>query len=122
MPWRLSVSPREFGVAEQRSNPGEEDEGGCQAEGVLSTSVCHRGGDRRRLVDETVLVSEEEMCGAIRLLVSEVRVIAEGAGAAPTAAAAKMDLKGKKVAAMVSGRNLTAEHLKIILAGGVPKP
>ena len=41
---------------------------------------------------------------------------------AATAAAAKMDLKGKKVAAMVSGRNLTAEHLRLILSGGVPKP
>ncbi len=75
-----------------------------------------------RLVDETFLVGEEEMCEAIRLLISEVHVIAEGAGAAPTAAAAKMDLKGKKVAAMVSGRNLTAEHLRLILSGGVPKP
>ena len=52
----------------------------------------------RRYVDEIVTVSEEEMCDAIRLLVSEVHVIAEGAGAAPTAAAMKMDLKGKRVA------------------------
>ena len=44
------------------------------------------------------------------------------AGAAPTAAAQKMDLRGKKVAAILSGRNLTAAHLKIILAGGVPPP
>jgi threonine dehydratase len=73
-------------------------------------------------VDEVVLVSEEEMCGAIRLLVSEVRVIAEGAGAASTAAAMKMDLKGKTVAAMLSGRNLTAANLQTILLGGVPQP
>lgn len=79
-------------------------------------------GMMRRLVDETVLVSEEEMCEAIRLLIFEVRIIAEGAGAAPTAAAMKMDLKGKTVAAMVSGRNLTSEHLKLILSGGTPKP
>lgn len=79
-------------------------------------------GMMRRLVDETILVSEEEICAAIRLLVSDVRVIAEGAGAAPTAAAQKMDLRGKKVAAILSGRNLTAAHLKIILAGGVPPP
>ena len=79
-------------------------------------------GMMRRLVDETVLVSEEEMCEAIRLLAGEAHVIAEGAGAAPTAAAAKMELKGKKVAAMLSGRNLTMENLQIILSGGVPKP
>ncbi len=73
-----------------------------------------------RLVDEMILISEEEMCEAIRLLVAETRTIAEGAGAAATAAAMKMDLRGRKVAAVVSGRNLTAENLKIILAGGVP--
>ena len=73
-----------------------------------------------KLVDEMILVSEEEMCEAIRLLVAETRTIAEGAGAAATAAAMKMDLRGRKVAAVVSGRNLTAENLKIILAGGVP--
>ncbi len=79
-------------------------------------------GMMRRLVDEVVLVSEEEICGAIRLLLAEVRVVAEGAGAASTAAAAKMDLRGKRVAAILSGRNLTAENLRIILAGGVPPP
>ena len=73
-----------------------------------------------KFVDEMILVSEEEMCEAIRLLVAETRTIAEGAGAAATAAAMKMDLQGRKVAAVVSGRNLTAENLKIILAGGVP--
>ncbi len=76
----------------------------------------------RRYVDEIVTVSEEEMCDAIRLLVSEVHVIAEGAGAAPTAAAMKMDLKGKRVAGILSGRNLTSEHLDIILSGGTPRP
>ncbi len=79
-------------------------------------------GMMRRLVDETILVSEEEICAAIRLPLSEVCVIAEGAGAAPTAAALKMDIRGKTVAAILSGRNLTAEHLEIILAGGVPPP
>lgn len=78
-------------------------------------------GMMQRLVDETVLVSEEEMCESIRLLVREAHLIAEGAGAAPTAAAAKMDLKGKKVVAMLSGRNLTMENLQTILSGGIPK-
>ena len=76
----------------------------------------------RRYVDEIVTVSEEEMCDAIRLLASDVHVIAEGAGAAPTAAAMKMDLKDKRVAGVLSGRNLTGEHLDIILSGGTPRP
>ena len=76
----------------------------------------------RRLVDEIVLVSEEEMCEAIRLLVSEARVIAEGAGAAATAAAMKMNLEGRRVAGVLSGRNLTRAHLDVILGGGTPRP
>lgn len=76
----------------------------------------------RRYVDEVVLVSEEELCEAIRLLVSEARVIAEGAGAAATAAAMKMDLRGRRVAGILSGRNLTRAHLDVILSGGTPRP
>ena len=76
----------------------------------------------RRLVDEIVLVSEEEMCEAIRLLVSEAHVIAEGAGAAATAAAMKMNLEGRRVAGVLSGRNLTRAHLDVILGGGTPRP
>lgn len=76
----------------------------------------------RRYVDEIVLVSEEELCDAIRLLLSEVRVVAEGAGAAATAAAMKMDLAGKRVAGVLSGRNLTRAHLRVIMNGGVPRP
>lgn len=79
-------------------------------------------GMLRKWVDGVVLVSEEEMCGAIRLLASEARVIAEGAGAAATAAALKLDLAGKTVGAVLSGRNLTLQNLRVILAGGVPSP
>ncbi len=76
----------------------------------------------KRYVDEIVVVSEEELCEAIRLLIFGVHVVAEGAGAAATAAALKMDLRGKRVAGILSGRNLTEEHLRIIMNGGVPRP
>ncbi len=76
----------------------------------------------RRYVDEIVVVSEEELCAAIRLLVSEAGVVAEGAGAAATAAALKMDVKDRRVAGILSGRNLTDEHLRVIMDGGVPCP
>lgn len=79
-------------------------------------------GMLRKWVDDVVLVSEEEMCGAIRLLASEARVIAEGAGAAATAAALKLDLAGKTAGAVLSGRNLTLQNLRTILSGGVPSP
>ena len=68
-------------------------------------------------IDDFVLVSEDEIRDAIRLYVEKAHVIAEGAGAAPLAAAYKMRdrLKGKKVVLVLSGGNLTAEMLKNIL-------
>jgi threonine dehydratase len=68
-------------------------------------------------IDDFVLVSEDEIRDAIRLYVEKAHVIAEGAGAAPLAAAYKMRarLKGKKVVLVLSGGNLIAEMLKSIL-------
>jgi threonine dehydratase len=68
-------------------------------------------------LDDFVLVSEEELKDAIRLYVEKAHVIAEGAGAAPLAAAYKLRerLKGKKVVLVLSGGNLTAEMLRNIL-------
>ena len=72
-----------------------------------------------RLVDDFILVSEEELRGAIRLYVEKAHTIAEGAGAAPLAAAVKMRerLAGKKIGLVLSGGNLTAAMLKEILSG-----
>ena len=71
----------------------------------------------RELVDDFVLVSEEEIRDAIRLYVEKTHTIAEGAGAAPLAAACKIRdrLKGKKVVLILSGGNLTADTLRSIL-------
>jgi threonine dehydratase len=68
-------------------------------------------------LDDFVLVSEEEIKDAIRLYVEKAHIIAEGAGAAPLAAAYKLRdrLKGKKVVLVLSGGNLTAEMLRSIL-------
>ena len=71
-----------------------------------------------RLVDDFVLVSEEELRGAIRLYVEKAHTIAEGAGAAPLAAAVKIrdQLVGKKVGLVLSGGNITALMLREILS------
>lgn len=71
-----------------------------------------------RLVDEFVLASEEELRAAIRLYVEKAHTIAEGAGAAPLAAAMKTRdrLAGKRVGLVLSGGNLTASMLREILA------
>jgi threonine dehydratase len=72
------------------------------------------------LVDDFKLVSEEELRAAIRLYVEKAHTIAEGAGAAPLAAAVKMrdELAGKKVGLVLSGGNITARMLKDILDAG----
>lgn len=68
-------------------------------------------------LDDFVLVSEDEMKEAIRIYVKEAHTIAEGAGAAPLAAALKTKeiLVGKKICLILSGGNLTTNMLKEIL-------
>ena len=70
------------------------------------------------LLDDFVLVSDDELYRAMRLLLVEGHLVAEGAGAAATAAALKLRdaLKGKTLALWVSGGNATAESLTRALA------
>lgn len=72
----------------------------------------------KELVDDIVLVSEEQMFEAIRLYLKKTHNLAEGAGAAPLAAALKIkeQLKGKKVVLILSGGNLSLEQLRKILS------
>jgi len=69
------------------------------------------------MIDEIILVSEEDLKNAIRLLFETTHQLAEGAGAASTAGAVKMhrDLKGKKVALVISGGNLTMNMIREII-------
>jgi threonine dehydratase len=68
----------------------------------------------RELLDDFVLVSDEELYSAMRLLLVEGHVVSEGAGAAPIAAARKLRerLAGRSVVCWVSGGNATAESLQ----------
>lgn len=70
------------------------------------------------LLDDFVLVTDDELYSAMRLLLVEGHVVAEGAGAAPIAAARRMTerLAGKRVACWVSGGNATADSLRRALA------
>ncbi|NPV71416.1 MAG: threonine/serine dehydratase [Firmicutes bacterium] len=71
-----------------------------------------------RYLDDMVLVSEDEMKNAIEMLLETTHQVAEGAGAAATAAATKIAdrLQGKRVALMLSGGNITLETLRGILS------
>ena len=76
------------------------------------------------LLDDFVLVTDDDLYRAMRLLLVEGHVVAEGAGAAATAAALKLrdDLRGKTVALWVSGGNATAESISRALATSVVEP
>ncbi|MGB7294362.1 MAG: threonine/serine dehydratase [Candidatus Aminicenantales bacterium] len=65
-----------------------------------------------------VLVSEEEMAGAILTYLELVRNLSEEAGAAPLAGALRIKphLQGKTVALVLSGSNISLERLSAILA------
>ena len=74
----------------------------------------------RRHVDEIVLVSETDIAEAMRALFERARLVAEGSGAAATAAllAGRARLKrGASVAAIVSGGNVDPERFVTLYAG-----
>ena len=66
------------------------------------------------------VVSLREIADAIRLLAVRNRVIAEGAGAASVAAALSGRAGPGPIVCVVSGGNIDAEKLSLILQGGVP--
>jgi threonine dehydratase len=74
----------------------------------------------RGLVEDSIPVSLEEIAAAIRLLAERVRVIAEGAGACPVAAALQGSVSGGKVVCVVSGGNIDSRKLARILEGTLP--
>lgn len=74
----------------------------------------------KSMVDSVITVSLAEVAAAIKVLVENNRVVAEGAGAVPVAAALSGRYEQSKVCAVVSGGNLDSAMLTTILQGGVP--
>lgn len=77
----------------------------------------------RQTLDDFVLVSEDEMRRAIVILLAHTRNLAEGAGAAPLAAAINLRqrLQGRRVAIVLSGGNISIDQLRQVLAAeGAP--
>jgi threonine dehydratase len=69
------------------------------------------------LLDDFVLVTDEEINEAIRLLAQHGKQVAEGAGAASLAAAIKLrdQLRGKKVVGILSGGNIPLDRFAAVL-------
>jgi threonine dehydratase len=73
------------------------------------------------LLDGSLVMELEEVAKALLLLVERNRIVAEGAGAAPVAAALAGKAGGGKVVCIVSGGNIDTSRLATILAGSVPQ-
>ena len=74
----------------------------------------------RRGAARIVTVSEAEICRAMRILFADTHNVAEGAGAAPLAAALqeRQRLAGKRVAVILSGGNIDRPLFAEVLAEG----
>jgi threonine dehydratase len=88
------------------------------AEG-LSTGTAFELPQRilRRLLDDFVLVSDDDIRAAVRSLLERTRTVVEGAGAAPLAAALALKdrLAGRRVVLILSGGNISVSQLRTVL-------
>ncbi len=75
----------------------------------------------RKYVDDIVTVSDDEIAAAILNLMERQKVVAEGAGAVPVAAAMfdKLPLAGKRVVCIVSGGNIDVNILSRVINRGL---
>jgi threonine dehydratase len=76
----------------------------------------------RRLLDDFVLVSDDEIDAATVVMIEKTRNLVEAAGAAALAGALKLKehLNGRKVALICSGGNISPAQLKAVLASNRP--
>ncbi len=67
-----------------------------------------------QMLDDFVLVEEDEIRQAIVWMIERAHTLAEGAGAAPLAAAYRLrtELQGKKVGLVCSGGNISPDHVR----------
>jgi threonine dehydratase len=73
----------------------------------------------RRLLDDFVLVTDDEIDAATAVMIEKTRTLVEAAGAAALAAALKMrdSLRGHTIAVICSGGNISPAQLKVLFAG-----
>ena len=85
--------------------------------GDLTYDLCSR------YVDDVVTVTDDEVSTAILTLIEKQKMIAEGAGAVSLAAVMfdKIDVKGKKVVAVISGGNIDVTILSRLIGRGLLK-
>jgi threonine dehydratase len=72
------------------------------------------------LLAGTVVVTVAQIAAAVKLLAERARIVAEGAGAAPLAAAMTGAFDGQRIVCIVSGGNIDMDKLATILRGDIP--
>lgn len=74
-----------------------------------------------KYVDEIVTVTDDEISAAILALMEKHKLVTEGAGAVPVAAAmfGKVDLQGKKAVCVLSGGNIDVTILSRVIKRGL---
>lgn len=74
-----------------------------------------------KYVDDIITVSEDEIAAAILSLMENQKLVAEGAGATPVAAAlfGKLPIAGKKVVCLISGGNIDVNILSRVINRGL---
>ncbi|HKY03475.1 MAG TPA: threonine/serine dehydratase [Blastocatellia bacterium] len=70
------------------------------------------------LVDAVILVSEEAVRDGVRRVAREDHLIIEGSAAVSVAALSSPELEGRKVAAVVTGRNITLDLFRRVTSDG----
>jgi threonine dehydratase len=84
---------------------------GCAVKtpGSLTFAFC------QRYLDEIITVSEMEIMSALLSLIEKHKLIAEGAGVLSLAALPRLNFKGKKVAAIISGGNIDISTISALI-------
>jgi len=102
-------------IVEMESKPTISDgsAGGIE-QGSITLDIC------KNLVDEFILVTEEEIKEAIRLLVEKHSMLIEGAGALSVASFIKVKkrFKNKNVVLIISGAKISMDQLKEVFCQG----
>lgn len=85
--------------------------------GTLTFEFC------KQYADDIVTVTDDEISSAILAMIENQKLIAEGAGAAPVAAAMfnRIPIQGKKTVCLVSGGNIDVTILSRIITRGLMK-
>ena len=88
------------------------------ADGLVGTLTQLTWEIARHVVDRIVLVEEEEIVSAMRILQRDEQIMIEGAAASGLAAALekKVDVAGRKAVIVLTGRNIDAERYNELMS------